>query len=135
MNAVDTNILIYACDRRDATKQARALGLLERLTDGVLLWQVACEFVAASRKLEAQGFTASGAWARLEEFAAILPLISPSATIWPNARKLHVERGVSFWDAMLLAACREAGVERLYSEDLPGGVIEGLAVVNPFTSP
>jgi predicted nucleic acid-binding protein len=50
MNAVDTNILIYVKDPRDARKQAVAASLTSSLTDGVLLWQVACEYVAASRK-------------------------------------------------------------------------------------
>jgi predicted nucleic acid-binding protein len=33
---------------------------------------------------------------------------------------------------MLIAACREAGVDRLYSEDLPGREVSGLVVENPF---
>lgn len=50
MNAVDTNILIYVQDTRDPVKQAKAVELIDTLTEGVLLWQVACEYVAASRK-------------------------------------------------------------------------------------
>jgi predicted nucleic acid-binding protein len=57
MIALDTNILIYACDKSDPKRRAGALDLIGSATDGVLLWQVACEFVAASRKLAAQGFT------------------------------------------------------------------------------
>lgn len=53
MNAVDTNILIYAHDTRYPVKLAIAEALIRTLTDGVLLWQVACEYVAASRKLAA----------------------------------------------------------------------------------
>jgi predicted nucleic acid-binding protein len=49
MNAADTNVLLYVHDTRDATKQATASNLLQSLTDGVLLWQVACEYLAASR--------------------------------------------------------------------------------------
>jgi len=52
MNAVDTNILIYVNDPRDAIKQGIASSLIASMTDGVLLWQVACEYLAASRKLE-----------------------------------------------------------------------------------
>jgi predicted nucleic acid-binding protein len=33
---------------------------------------------------------------------------------------------------MILASCLDAGVKVLYSEDLPGGDVEGLSVVNPF---
>jgi len=43
MNAVDTNVLIYAHDPRDPVKQNRAAELIASLTDGVLLWQVSCE--------------------------------------------------------------------------------------------
>jgi len=59
MIALDTNILIYACDKADLKRQQLALDLVSRAADGVLLWQVACEFVAASRKLRSQGFTMS----------------------------------------------------------------------------
>ena len=52
MHAVDTNVLIYAHDPRDAAKQATAVSLMQSLTPGVLLWQVACEYLSASHKLE-----------------------------------------------------------------------------------
>ena len=57
MIAVDTNVLIYAHDPRDGRKQSVALSILNSLTDDALLWQVACEFVASSRKLEPFGLT------------------------------------------------------------------------------
>jgi hypothetical protein len=55
MNAVDTNILIDVNDPRDPIKQGIASSLVATLTDAVLLWQVACEYLAASRKLEPLG--------------------------------------------------------------------------------
>ena len=64
MIALDTNVLIYACDKADPARQATALELISN-GDGVIPWQVACEFIAGSRKLERQGFTATDAWARL----------------------------------------------------------------------
>jgi predicted nucleic acid-binding protein len=46
---------------------------------------------------------------------------------------LHVEQQYSFWNAMLVAACLEAGVTRLYSEDLPGRrPPTPLEIINPF---
>src|SRR5688572_18837044 len=57
MIAVDTNVLIYACDQAEPRRQKIALDLVINSTDGVLLWQVACEFLSASRKLAKQGFT------------------------------------------------------------------------------
>ena len=57
MNAVDTNVLIYVNDLRDPSKQAIAASLVANLTEGVLIWQVACEYLAASRKLEPFGYS------------------------------------------------------------------------------
>jgi len=40
---------------------------------------------------------------------------------------------VSLWDALILAACVEAGVEVFYSEDLPGfDDLADVRIVNPF---
>ncbi|MGA9625933.1 MAG: PIN domain-containing protein [Bryobacteraceae bacterium] len=133
MIALDTNILIYACDKADPKRQQVALDLVSSASDGVLLWQVACEFVAASRKLRSQGFTSIDAWARLTDYLAIFPLILPAAGAFERARILHAEDGWSFWDAMIVAACLECAVTRLYSEDLPGRAVRWpLEIVNPF---
>jgi predicted nucleic acid-binding protein len=133
MVALDTNILIYACDKADPSRQQVALDLISKAHDGVLLWQVACEFVAAARKLKNQGFTTVDAWDRLADYQAIFPLILPNARALERARVLHEEGGWSFWDAMIVAACLEYGVSRLYSEDLPGRAPLGpLEIVNPF---
>ena len=133
MIALDTNVLIYACDKADLKRQQIALDLIANAQDGVLPWQVACEFVAASRKLRSQGFTMGDAWERLADYMALFPLVLPTAGALERARILHAEEGWSFWDAMIVAACLECGVTRLYSEDLPGrGVRGGLEIVNPF---
>ena len=133
MTAIDTNILIYACDRSDPYRQQTAIDLVTNYSDGVLLWQVACEFVAASRKLGALGFTPLDAWKRLTEFLDVLHLVLPNAGMLQRARDLHLSHSVSFWDAMILAACVEAGVHTLYSEDVPGlNLLSGLRVINPF---
>lgn len=133
MNAVDTNILLYTCDARDSRKQELAQGLVRGLQDPVLLWQVACEFISASRKLRPQGFTAEKAWAQLQSLAESWPLSIPGASMLAAGRGFHLQQGVSFWDSMLYAACLDAGVTRLYSEDRPGSAIPGLEIVNPFT--
>jgi predicted nucleic acid-binding protein len=136
MIALDTNILIYACDKADLKRQRVALDLVSSAGDGVLPWQVACEFVAASRKLRSQGFTLVDAWDRLTDYLALFPLILPAAGALDRARILHEEDGWSFWDAMIVAACLECGVTRLYSEDLPGRAVRWpLEIVNPFLQP
>ncbi|MGH9386603.1 MAG: PIN domain-containing protein [Vicinamibacterales bacterium] len=133
MIALDTNVLIYACDKADPARQEIALDVIASTTDAVILWQVACEFVAASRKLERQGFTAADAWARLNDFLGVCPLVVPTGrAVLDQAKSHHLLHNVSFWDAMILAACVDAGVSLLYSEDVPGEEIGGIPVVNPF---
>ena len=94
---------------------------------------MACEFIAASRKLAPQGFTAHDAWSRLTEFRAVFPLIIPNDSVIAKAEALHLQSGWSFWDAMIARACLAVGVKRLYTEDLPGRSISGqLEILNPF---
>src|SRR6266851_6914561 len=65
MIALDTNIWIYSHDTRDPAKQAAAQQLIGQTRPLALPWQVGCEFVAASRKLQAQGFSEQQAWLAL----------------------------------------------------------------------
>jgi len=133
MIGFDTNVFIYACDKSELRRQQTALDLIDATTDGVLLWQVACEFMAACRKLAGQGFTSAKAWDRLAEFLQVLPLVVPSAAVLNRARTLHVDSQWSSWDALIVAACLDAGVTRLYSEDLPGRrPPPPLEIINPF---
>ena len=136
MNAVDTNILIYARDPRDVHKQTTAIALLSSMIDGVLLWQVACEYVAASRKLEQYGYDRSQVIADLADMRGAWQTLLPSWAVLDRALRLLTKYRLSFWDATLIAACLEAGVSRLYSEDFDKSAqAEGLEIVNPFAKP
>lgn len=133
MISFDSNVLVYAADRRDTRKQTVAHRLLRESAGAVLLWQVACEFIAASRKLTPHGLTTQEAWDQLDYYRRAFPITLPSPSVLDAARDLHVNRQWSFWDAMLVAARLDAGVTRLYSEDLPGqSSPPGLEIVNPF---
>jgi len=133
MNAVDTNVLLYVHDPRDRDKQATAAALLQSLTDGVLLWQVACEYIAASRKLEPLGYSRAEAWRNMNDLRRVWTTILPSWSVLERAERLLDSYSLSFWDAMIIAACLEAGVTRLYSEDFDGyPQVDGLEIVNPF---
>jgi predicted nucleic acid-binding protein len=136
MIALDTNVLIYACDKTDPRREQIALDLISSADGIVLLWQVACEFMAASRKLRSKGFTTADAWSRLADYLAMFQLIRPTGAVFGRARVLHTEEGWSFWDAMIVAACLECDVTRFYSEDLPGRAVRGsLEILNPFRQP
>lgn len=133
MNAVDTNILIYARDPRDLIKQGTAIHLLTDLDDGVLLWQVACEYVSASRKLAVFGYDQSQALADLTDLRGAWKTLLPTWNVIDKAESLLRSYSLSFWDALIVAACLEGGVTRLYSEDFDASVQgEGLEIINPF---
>ncbi len=134
MNAVDTNVLIYVRDPRDPVKQQKAVQLTTGLSDGALLWQVACEFVAASRKLAPFGFTQAQAWREVERLRVLWKLILPSENVLTRAEQLIATQNLSFWDAMIVAACIEGGITRLYTEDFDSSLKQatGVDIVNPF---
>ena len=133
MNAIDTNVILYAHDPRDPVKRSKAAAIIEHVTDGVLLWQVACEYIAASRKLGSFGYNQLQAWEDIHELRETWTTIIPSWNAFERAEQLLRRFSLSFWDALIIAACLEAGVERLYSEDISGyPAINGLVLVNPF---
>jgi len=136
MNAIDTNIWLYAYDARDPLKQSKAQELMAKLEPLVLLWQVGCEFVAAARKLEPFGFVQEQAWDALARMqAAVDAVLLPDSDMWPVARDLQNRFSLHFWDALIVAGCLRGGVKTLYSEDFTHALdIDGLQIVNPFLS-
>jgi predicted nucleic acid-binding protein len=137
MDALDTNVWLYAYDKRDPLKQNIAIGLLENVPSLALLWQVGCEFVAGARKLEHLGFTQEQAWealARMKDAADAVLL--PDSQMWFSARDLQNRLTLHYWDALIVAGCLRGSVQTLYSEDFVHGMeIDGLRIVNPFLSP
>ena len=134
MNAIDTNIWIYAHDRRDKDKQIAAQRLIATLDPMALLWQVGCEFIAAARQLEPFGFSLRDAWDALADMQAMADVVLlPSAEIWAIARNLQERLELHFWDALNFAACLQGGVKTLYSEDFGDrSSIDQLRIMNPF---
>ena len=136
MNVVDTNVLFYAHDPREPSNQAIALELIQNLSDGVLLWQVACEYLSAGRKLAPLGYRTEDAYAVLRDLQSVWTTALPTWHTLELSRRYVVQFGFSFWDALLVGAAVAAGAEKLYSEDFGGrDPIDGLQFVNPFALP
>ncbi len=91
MNAIDTNILVYAIDAAETTKGPTAMALLDRLSadDTVLLWQVACEFGAAVAKVRIRGGTALDPWDAVALMRARFPLVLPDEDVLDVARSCN----------------------------------------------
>ena len=108
MNAVDTNVLIYVHDRRSVEKQVIAESLVRTLPDGVLLWQVACEYISASRKLEPFGYSREKAWQDIRKFRQLWVTQLPTWETFERTEQLLSHYSLSSWDALIVAACLEA---------------------------
>lgn len=135
MNAVDANVFIYAVDASDPAKSAVAMSLVDSLNgeDTILPWQVLCEFAAVLCKLRQRGSCQLDPRDAVAGLQARFPLVMPDPSVVEIGLRMHREQGVSYWDALLLAACANAGVQRLYTEDVPGrSTVLGVRVVNPF---
>jgi predicted nucleic acid-binding protein len=134
MNALDTNIWLYSQDRRDPHKQMLAQQLIAATRPLALPWQVGCEFIAASRKLASAGFTEAQAWSALTLMRALADVILlPIPDLWTETQTLQGRYSLSFWDALLVAACLHGGVQILYTEDMGAPrIIDRISLVNPF---
>lgn len=137
MNAVDTNVWVYAFDRAHSDKQVTARQLLlqlERDGECLLLWQVVSELTNCLRRWVNQAaMTLDDVEKSIGSILERFPSAVPERTTVLTALDLSRRHSLSHWDSMLLAACIEAGVTTLYSEDLSHGVrYDSVLVVNPF---
>jgi predicted nucleic acid-binding protein len=138
MNAVDTNVLVYFVDEYEPAKQAKAIELLEHLgeeeTETTLLWQVAVEFLSCLRQWENEGrIDRATTLAHLGLLEAAFACILPSHPLLRTSLDLSSRYSLSHWDSLLLAACLDARVDTLFSEDLDDGMTyDTVTVVNPF---
>lgn len=129
----DTNVLGYADDRAAPEKQRCALELVaehRRAGTGVVSLQILQEyFVAATRKLRIDATVARRKVELLAEFDVVAPAV-PDILAAIDLHRLH---SLSFWDALVIQAAKQAGCRVLLSEDLQDArEINGVRVVNPF---
>lgn len=132
---LDTNIFVYAFDTADPRKQAVAQQVLRTTPDAAVSTQVMNEFyVVATRKL-AVPLPPTVAASVLEEMAKLVCVTVDSSLVLA-ALEVGRKCQLSHWDALMVAAARRAGCQRLLTEDLAhGAVYDGVEVTNPFLTP
>jgi predicted nucleic acid-binding protein len=132
---VDTNVLVYAFDKSDSPKKRLAQRLMNELMEENRLrvsTQVLQElFVTLTRKVS-QRCSTEEALMVLDDLTAWPVTVVDYAAI-RNAAALSGQAQLSFWDALVVVAARQAGAAVLYSEDLNDGQeILGVRISNPF---
>jgi predicted nucleic acid-binding protein len=135
---VDTNILAYARDLRDARKQQIAAAWMSSLAkrrNGRLSWQVLIEFYAVATHPSKLAMPAAAAQADILALQVWNPVV-PDSELLRRAWTVQEQLSLSWWDAMIVGAALQAGCETLLSEDLQHGqVVDGkLGIVNPFVA-
>jgi predicted nucleic acid-binding protein len=140
MNArtfVDTNVLIYAHDVDARGKHEIAKSILKELWNrrtGALSTQVLQEFyVNVTRKI-ATPLPKPSARAIVDNYFAWSIDTTPAEI--SAAFLIEDQACISFWDALIIAAARKAGADRILSEDLNSGqTMFGVRIENPFSGP
>ncbi len=73
------------------------------------------------------------AMAQVDDWQQLFPVVSAKAATLTRACAAVKRYQLSFWDAMLWATVREAGVATLLSEDFQHEQdIDGVQIINPF---
>lgn len=131
--SLDTNILVYAVDLDAGERHERSRALLGRAAraDCVLTVQALAEFFHATTRKNllapARASTFVRGW--LDVFRVA---VADGATVI-EAMDAVAEHRLSFWDAMLWAAARQAGCSAILSEDTQDGRrLGGVEFLNPL---
>jgi predicted nucleic acid-binding protein len=140
---VDTNILVYRFDPRDAVKQHRAREVLRNglLDDSVVLaHQCIVEFVAAVTQpreelARAPLLPLSEATLEAENLLTQYPVLYPAREVVLTALRGMAMYRLSWFDAHIWAYAEVHGVDEILSEDFAHGRHYGtVRAVNPFLS-
>lgn len=133
--SLDTNILIYSVDTRDARRQEAAVQLVDSAVDVncVLTLQSLSEFysVATRRRIMAADRAAN----LVRQWLSLFSTVAVSVTAIRTALD-HAPTGrASYWDALLIATAAEAGCSLVLTEDMADGAkLGGIEIHNPFAA-
>lgn len=126
---LDTNVLIYAFSSGDRRSSTAESVLAE---GGVIGVQVLNEFTSVVRR------KLGWDWPRIQAALDVIATLAGRArpltkAIHAAAVKLARQSGLSFYDALIVAAAADAGCHTLLTEDLQHGrKFAGVTIRNPF---
>lgn len=131
--SLDTNILVYSVDLDAGERHEKAIELFAQLTPSncVLCVQALSEFFAAVTRKKLMPL--DDAMAQIDDWQQFFPVVAAKGTTLTRALAAVKHHQLAFWDALLWATVREAGVTTLLSEDFQHErVLDGVRIVNPF---
>ena len=129
---IDTNIIIYAHDKKEPIKRKIASSILNTLWESdvkpIISIQVLQElYVNLSR------FLAHKETNEILNIYKYWEIIDNSFPIFERAVSLSQKYKLSFWDSSILSSAIAGGAGIIYTEDLNHGQkIEDITILNPF---
>jgi predicted nucleic acid-binding protein len=131
---VDTNVLVYLLDARDARRQERAIEVLVYLEEhekGALSVQSLSEFAStALKKLE---YPPNDVIVLVDAWRNAFPVYNLTPQIILEATRGVRDHQLSYYDAQIWASARLNQIPVILSEDFQDGQsLEGVRFVNPF---
>lgn len=130
---LDTNILYYAFDRQEVTKRKLARDIIARVLvqDCTLTTQVLGEFLPVVRRKNSAAYP--DARALVEDWSSLVTMVNTTPDHLLVAADIAERYTLQFWDSVIIAAARSAGVEMMLTEDMQdSAIITGLGLLNPF---
>ncbi|MGE0021762.1 MAG: PIN domain-containing protein [Draconibacterium sp.] len=132
---IDTNIIVYAFDKRDVEKSQKAQGLIKlaHKGEGCISFQVVQEFLNVALKKFEVPLTPDDGKIYLSKILYPLCEVFPSESLYFNAIEIMERWRFSFYDSLIIAAAIDSDCRILYSEDLKHNQkIYELTIRNPF---
>jgi predicted nucleic acid-binding protein len=130
---VDTNVLVYAFDLDEEHRRNVALELLDEKDrhDIRLPRQTIGEFFHAA--IRTHHLNREGAARNAQRFLAAHETFVASADAYAKAIEEAATGNTQIWDALIVAACADNGIDLLLTEDMAEGRYRlGVEIVNPF---
>lgn len=133
---IDTNVLVYRVDPRDAAKQQRAREVVTHLVReglGALPAQVLAEY--SSVMLKRYGLSADRISTHVAGLRRLLPVHPLTPGVVMEALRGVQDHRLSYYDAQVWAVAKLHQAEGVLSEDFNGGAtLEGVTFINPFAA-
>jgi len=133
---IDSNVLVYAVDRREPEKRERALALLQALWTGgtgALSTQTLGEFIAVTTRRMPDPPSLADIHRQVVVLANTFTVYDVTLPIVLDAARAARDHQMSYWDAQVWATAKLNQIPRVLTEDIPGyGSLEGVRFINPF---
>jgi predicted nucleic acid-binding protein len=134
---LDSNLLVYAYDPTDYTKQQRAVDLIVRLEAsqlGALSAHTLGEFFSIVTRRIPVPLTSEAAAKYVRTFAGSWPVYPVTGTEVALATDAVTRYQMAYWDALLWATAVTNRLGLILTEDLPGAgsSVGGIRYLNPL---